>query len=70
MGSRDTIMNQRLLNSCSITHQTLATNCYLIYVGSVFKISRKKNETSLRFKNFRLFHTFVLHYESAELAES
>ena len=39
-------------------------------VKSVFKISRKKNEKSLKFKNFFLFHTFVLHYETAELVET
>ena len=63
-------MNQRLLSSCRLRDQTLTTNCYLTYVGSVFKNSRKKNETSLGLKNFRLIRTFALHYESAELAES
>ena len=43
-------MNQRLLNFCCITSQALTINYYLIYVGSVFRISRKKNEKSLRFK--------------------
>ena len=41
----------------------------MIYVGSVFKISRKENKASARFKNFRLFRKLVLHYKSAESAE-
>ena len=41
----------------------------MIYVGSVYKISRKKNKESTRFKNFRQFRRFALHYESVESAE-
>ena len=64
-------MDHRLhITHHNITHQTLTTNCDLIYVGSVFKISKKKNETSLRLKNFRLFRIFALLCESAELAGS
>ena len=41
----------------------------MIYVGSVFKISRKENKESARFKKFHQFGRFVLHYESAESVE-
>ena len=41
----------------------------MIYVGSVYKISRKKNKESTRFKKLRQFRRFALHYESVESAE-
>ena len=39
-------------------------------MSSTVEILRKKNEAYARFQNFRQFHEFALHYESAELAES
>ena len=38
------------------SRQILTINCYLIYVGRVIKIWRKKNEKSLRLRSFRSFH--------------
>ena len=43
---------------------------YLMFQTSNFKTSIKKNEKSSRFKNFRRFRGFTLHYESAESVEN
>ena len=41
----------------------------MIYAGNVFKISRKENKESEKFKNFSQFRRLALHHKSAESAE-
>ena len=56
-------------NFCCIASQTFIIS-YFTYQSSNFKTSIKKNEKSSRFKNFRRFRGFALHYESEESAKS
>ena len=58
-----------LTNSCSIAFQTFIIS-YLTYQSKTFKTLIKKNYKSSRFKNFRRFREFAVHYEAAELVES
>ena len=58
-----------MTNSCCNVSQTFAIS-YLTYQNSTFTTSIKKNEKASRFKNFRQFRVFALHYESAKSAAS